>query len=105
MITAQGHLKFVDFGTCKDLLQTDLNGPEFVGTPEYMSPSTIKNKNCGVEVRRLYTLSCCVSVIASVVCLCFSTDGLVGARLRDLSDDMRCHSIPSCQSVSYLLED
>ena len=26
-----GHLKFVDFGTAKDFLQPDLNGPEFVG--------------------------------------------------------------------------
>jgi hypothetical protein len=25
-------LKFIDFGTAKDLIQTDLNGPEFVGT-------------------------------------------------------------------------
>lgn len=26
-----GHLKFVDFGTAKDFIHTDLNGPEFVG--------------------------------------------------------------------------
>jgi len=36
MFTLDGHLKFVDFGTAKDLIQTDLNGPEFVGTPEYV---------------------------------------------------------------------
>lgn len=44
LFTADGHIKFVDFGTAKDLFQTDLNGPEFVGTPEYMSPSTINSK-------------------------------------------------------------
>lgn len=43
MISDKGHLKFVDFGTAKDLIETDLNGPEFVGTPEYMSPGMIRN--------------------------------------------------------------
>ena len=38
-------LKIIDFGTAKDLIQTDLNGPEFVGTPDYMSPTTVKGKN------------------------------------------------------------
>jgi 3-phosphoinositide dependent protein kinase-1 len=42
-----GHLKFVDFGTAKDMIQTDLNGQEFVGTPEYMSPGTVCVKNGG----------------------------------------------------------
>ena len=40
----------MDFGTAKDFLQPDLNGPEFVGTPEYLSPSTVRNKQCGIEV-------------------------------------------------------
>jgi 3-phosphoinositide dependent protein kinase-1 len=44
LLTADGHIKYVDFGTAKDLFQTDLNGPEFVGTPEYMSPSTVSSK-------------------------------------------------------------
>lgn len=44
-----GHIKLIDFGTAKDLIQTDLNGPEFVGTPEYMSPSTVASKNCGPD--------------------------------------------------------
>lgn len=47
-----GHLKFIDFGTAKDLIQTDLNGQEFVGTPEYMSPDTIEAKkgtNVGID--------------------------------------------------------
>ncbi len=49
LFTADGHVKFVDFGTAKDLVQTDLNGPEFVGTPEYMSPSTVGSKTVGPE--------------------------------------------------------
>jgi serine/threonine protein kinase len=31
LLTAEGHLKVIDFGTAKDLIQTDLNGPDFVG--------------------------------------------------------------------------
>jgi len=41
MLTADGHVKVIDFGTAKDLVTTDLNGPEFVGTPEYMSPEMV----------------------------------------------------------------
>ena len=29
----KGHCVLIDFGTAKDLVETDLNGPEFVGTP------------------------------------------------------------------------
>mmetsp|Transcript_7306 Transcript_7306/g.10893 ORF Transcript_7306/g.10893 Transcript_7306/m.10893 type:complete len:808 (+) Transcript_7306:100-2523(+) len=39
-----GRLKLVDFGTCKDLKDTDLNGPEFVGTPDYMAPEMVASK-------------------------------------------------------------
>lgn len=49
MITADGHIKFIDFGTAKDLIETDLNGPEFVGTPEFMPPSAIRSQSTGVE--------------------------------------------------------
>ena len=49
MLTADGHLKLVDFGTSKDLIDTDLNGPEFVGTPDYMSPQTLKSQSVGPE--------------------------------------------------------
>ncbi len=49
LFTASGHVKFVDFGTAKDLINTDLNGPEFVGTPEYMSPATVGSKTVGPE--------------------------------------------------------
>mmetsp|Transcript_7380 Transcript_7380/g.12915 ORF Transcript_7380/g.12915 Transcript_7380/m.12915 type:complete len:663 (-) Transcript_7380:106-2094(-) len=37
-----GHVVLIDFGTAKDLIVTDLNGPEFVGTPDYMSPQAVK---------------------------------------------------------------
>ncbi|RLN51378.1 hypothetical protein BBJ29_000676 [Phytophthora kernoviae] len=40
-----GHLKLIDFGTAKNLADTALNGPNFVGTPEYMPPETIDNKD------------------------------------------------------------
>ncbi|KAF1795265.1 Metallo-dependent phosphatase-like [Phytophthora cactorum] len=39
-----GHLKLIDFGTAKNLADVKLNGPNFVGTPEYMPPETIDNK-------------------------------------------------------------
>ncbi|OWZ11227.1 AGC protein kinase [Phytophthora megakarya] len=39
-----GHLKLIDFGTAKNLAESTLNGPNFVGTPEYMPPETIDNK-------------------------------------------------------------
>lgn len=47
----------MDFGTAKDLVQTDLNGPEFVGTAEYMAPSTVNNQAAGPEVD-LWALGC-----------------------------------------------
>lgn len=39
-----GHLKLVDFGTAKNLTDPTLNGPNFVGTPEYMPPEVIANQ-------------------------------------------------------------
>jgi serine/threonine protein kinase len=44
LITAAGHIKVIDFGTCKDLETDDLNGPEFVGTAQYMSPQAVASK-------------------------------------------------------------
>jgi serine/threonine protein kinase len=52
ILTDNGHLKLIDLGTAKDLIETDLNGQEFVGTPEYMSPQTVeakKTSNVGIE--------------------------------------------------------
>jgi 3-phosphoinositide dependent protein kinase-1 len=41
LLSSTGHIVVIDFGTAKDLLQTDLNGPEFVGTPDFMSPEAV----------------------------------------------------------------
>lgn len=43
MVKPNGHLIIIDFGTCKNLINTKFNGPEFVGTAEYMSPEAIDN--------------------------------------------------------------
>jgi serine/threonine protein kinase len=42
-----GHVILIDFGTAKDLIQTDLNGPEFVGTPDFMSPEAVREFDKG----------------------------------------------------------
>lgn len=41
LFSSSGHVIVIDFGTAKDLIQTDLNGPEFVGTPDFMSPEAV----------------------------------------------------------------
>mmetsp|Transcript_30660 Transcript_30660/g.46747 ORF Transcript_30660/g.46747 Transcript_30660/m.46747 type:complete len:565 (-) Transcript_30660:45-1739(-) len=41
LFSNSGHVVVIDFGTAKDLIQTDLNGPEFVGTPDFMSPESV----------------------------------------------------------------
>jgi len=42
-----GHVILIDFGTAKDLIVTDLNGPEFVGTPDFMSPEAVRELKGG----------------------------------------------------------
>ena len=41
LLNHKNHIILLDFGTAKDLIQTDLNGPEFVGTPDFMSPEAV----------------------------------------------------------------
>lgn len=36
-----GHLLLIDFGTAKDLIEREYNGPEFVGTPDFMAPEVL----------------------------------------------------------------
>lgn len=48
LLNERGHVVVVDFGTAKDLLVTDLNGPEFVGTPDFMPPEAVSGTS-GME--------------------------------------------------------
>ncbi|EQC26917.1 AGC/PDK1 protein kinase [Saprolegnia diclina VS20] len=54
-----GHLRLVDFGTAKNLADPALNGPNFVGTPEYMSPETIANQSVDTS-SDLWALGCII---------------------------------------------
>lgn len=53
LFTNRGHLLVIDFGTAKDLLQTDLNGPEFVGTPDFMAPEAVQGSGSLQEAQEL----------------------------------------------------
>jgi len=41
LLDKHNHVIVIDFGTAKDLIETDLNGPEFVGTPDFMAPEAV----------------------------------------------------------------
>jgi len=41
LLNEHNHVIVIDFGTAKDLIKTDLNGPEFVGTPDFMAPEAV----------------------------------------------------------------
>lgn len=45
-------VKFIDFGTAFDGKDSTFNGPNFVGTPEYMSPETVDSQppSCAVDI-------------------------------------------------------
>ena len=51
LLNRKGHLVLIDFGTAKDLIQTDLNGPEFVGTPDFMSPEAVSGDDKSSETK------------------------------------------------------
>ena len=66
MLTASGHLKLIDFGTAKNLVDIKLNGPEFVGTAEYMAPEVFHNRGKPVDTRAdLWSLGCIVYQLLS----------------------------------------
>ena len=66
MLSSSGHLKLIDFGTAKNLVDTKLNGPEFVGTAEYMAPEVFHNRGKVVDTRAdLWSLGCVVYQLLS----------------------------------------
>ncbi len=52
-------LKLIDFGTARDLVSDELNAQNFVGTPEYMSPETIRS-NPAENPADLWALGCTI---------------------------------------------
>jgi len=57
MVRPNGSIFLIDFGTAKNLIDVTHNGPEFVGTPEYMSPEAVDSKPVGPE-GDLWALGC-----------------------------------------------
>ena len=64
LLTAKGQLKLIDFGTAKDTVDTALNGPNFVGTPEYMSPEAVSNK-AAAQAADVWAYGCCIFQIVA----------------------------------------
>jgi len=62
MLTMKGQAKLIDFGTAKNLQDTKLNGPEFVGTAQYMPPEAVTNgKPCPADCSSdLWSYGCMV---------------------------------------------
>merc|ERR1712186_93072 len=54
LLNENGHVVLIDFGTAKDLVRTDLNGPEYVGTPDFMSPECVNGPSSIAEARKAY---------------------------------------------------
>ena len=57
MVRPDHRIFLIDFGTAKNLRDDTHNGPEFVGTPEYMSPEAINSETAGPEAD-LWALGC-----------------------------------------------
>jgi serine/threonine protein kinase len=49
LLNERGHIVVIDFGTAKDLILPALNGPEFVGTPDFMSPEAVNGTSGMLE--------------------------------------------------------
>jgi hypothetical protein len=61
MLTSSGHIKVIDFGTSKELRDEEgisLNGPEFVGTSDYMAPEMISGTPATSYPADLWALGC-----------------------------------------------
>ena len=66
VLTSNGHVKLIDFGTAKDIFPPGSRGPDsaempatkkFVGTPAYMAPEVIASVYSGPE-GDLWALGC-----------------------------------------------
>lgn len=55
LLSDRGSVILIDFGTAKDLEETDLNGPEFVGTPDFMSPEAVRGAACKEEIEAAHS--------------------------------------------------
>lgn len=52
LLSPHGHILLIDFGTAKDLIHTQFNGPEFVGTPDFMAPEAVNGESVPEEVEK-----------------------------------------------------
>jgi 3-phosphoinositide dependent protein kinase-1 len=70
MLTRDKKIKFVDFGTARDMLQPEIKGSgnsakgkrvyeHFVGTPQYMPPEAIRNRGSGYK-SDIFALGCII---------------------------------------------
>jgi len=57
LFNSKDELVLIDFGTAKDLILTDLNGPEFVGTPDFMSPEAVPMEK---RTSECFSANCCM---------------------------------------------
>ncbi len=52
LLSPLGHVILIDFGTAKDLIDTKLNGPEFVGTPDFMPPEAVNGASSPEDIEK-----------------------------------------------------
>lgn len=96
-------MKFVDFGTCKDLIQKDLNGQEFVGTAEYMSPEVVESEDTGPETD-LWSLGIVFyQMLTGYTAFLAASPYLSFLRIKRSLIRMPCFASPSCQELLALL--